>query len=410
MTPAIRVDRVTKRFKRYSTVGRQHTTLKTALVNWRRSLWARSPAALDPDRFELLRDVSFEIAPGETVGLIGRNGAGKSTLLKLIAGIYRPDSGTIAVSGRLAALIELGTGFHPDFTGRENVLINGLLLGLSKREILERFDRIVAFAEIGDFIDAPIRTYSSGMFARLAFSVAIHVDPDVLLVDEVLAVGDESFQKKCTEVIEARVASREQTTVIVSHDLKTVTSLCNRVVLIDSPSVLVFDQPEIGVREFRRLMGQSRVVPARPGAPTSAVAFKDVEFAFEPEPAEARSAEARLRVHFTVEFLRDLAEPILGLWIARSDRVIVYGINTARLKQRLSAQSTGRAIRAHWLLRNHLTPGEYTITVAVADGTQGVVGSIDLVPLRVSTGDDALGGADLEAQCVVDTDFAITQL
>jgi lipopolysaccharide transport system ATP-binding protein len=184
VTPAIRVDHVTKRFKRYSTVG-QHTTLKTALVNWRRSLWAKSPEAPDPDRFDLLRDVSFAIEPGETVGLIGRNGAGKSTLLKMIAGIYRPDRGKIAVSGRLAALIELGTGFHPDFTGRENVLINGLLLGLTKREVLEKFDRIVAFAEIGEFIDAPVRTYSSGMFMRLAFSVAIHVDPEVLLVDEV---------------------------------------------------------------------------------------------------------------------------------------------------------------------------------------------------------------------------------
>ncbi len=253
MEPAIRVEGVTKRFRRYRAVS-GHTTLKTALVEWARRMRRKRDRLTDPDRFDVIRDVSFEVAPGETLGLIGRNGAGKSTLLKMIAGIYRPDAGRIVVNGRVAALIELGAGFHQDFTGRENVLINGIILGLGKREVKERFDSIVAFAEIGDFIDAPVRTYSSGMFMRLAFSVAIHVQPDVLLVDEVLAVGDEAFQHKCLDSIRARIESRSLTTVIVSHDLDTIQALCSRVLLIHPPRAILYDDPRRSVEDLRRIL------------------------------------------------------------------------------------------------------------------------------------------------------------
>ncbi len=263
MDVAIRVERVTKRFRKYRAVA-SHTTLKTAFVEWA-SRWRTGYDRLtDPNRFDVIRDVSFEIRRGETVGLIGRNGAGKSTLLKMIAGIYRPDAGRVTVTGRVAALIELGAGFHPDFTGRENVVISGVILGLSRREIRERFDDIVAFAEIGDFIDAPVRTYSSGMFMRLAFSLAIHVEPDVLLIDEVLGVGDEAFQKKCLAIIESRIRSRRQTTIIVSHHLELIATLCDRVLLIDPPRALVYDHPDGAIAEFRHLMGIG--APAGPAA------------------------------------------------------------------------------------------------------------------------------------------------
>jgi lipopolysaccharide transport system ATP-binding protein len=266
MESAIRVERVTKRFRRYRAVA-SHTTLKTALVDWLARRGSRRDRLTDPNRFDVIREVSFDIAPGETVGLIGRNGAGKSTLLKVIAGIYKPDAGRVVVNGRVAALIELGAGFHPDFTGRENVLISGAILGLSRRQIRERFDDIVAFSEIGDFIDAPVRTYSSGMFMRLAFSLAIHVDPDVLLIDEVLGVGDEAFQEKCVRVVEARVRSRRQTTVVVSHDLGLIAALCDRVVLIDPPHARVYEEPARGVAELRRLIGSPHapVEPAPAG-------------------------------------------------------------------------------------------------------------------------------------------------
>ena len=174
---------------------------------------------LRPDEtFAAVRDVTFDVRAGQTLGVIGRNGSGKSTLLKLVAGITKPTTGTVAVTGRISALIELGAGFHPEISGRENVFINGIMLGLSKREITRRFDEIVEFAEMKDFIDAPVKTYSSGMYMRLGFAVAIHVDPDVLLVDEVLAVGDEGFTHKCLDKF-AEFKRRGKTILLVTHSL-----------------------------------------------------------------------------------------------------------------------------------------------------------------------------------------------
>src|SRR5215475_13433293 len=181
---AIELTNVTKIYRRYS--GRQFATLKSALLQ--RSILRD----LQPNEtFPALVDVSFAVTKGATYGVIGRNGSGKSTALKLVAGITKPTSGTVRVEGRISALIELGAGFHPEISGRENVYINAVMLGLNKRQIQERFDDIVEFAELQEFIDAPVKTYSSGMYMRLGFAVAIHVDPDILLVDEVLAVGDE---------------------------------------------------------------------------------------------------------------------------------------------------------------------------------------------------------------------------
>jgi len=253
MDQAVRLDKVTKRFRRYRPVS-AHTTLKTAFVEWANTLRGHRDGRGSPDRFEVLEDVSFRVARGETLGVIGRNGAGKTTLLKLIAGIYRPDSGRIEVTGRVAALLELGAGFHPDFTGRENALISGIVHGLSKREVRQRFDQIVEFSGIGEFIDAPVRTYSAGMYMRLAFSVAVHVDPDVLLVDEILSVGDESFQRKSRAIMEERLRSGRKTTVVVSHDLDVISQLCHRVVLLTPPRATVFDRPADAVAEFHRLM------------------------------------------------------------------------------------------------------------------------------------------------------------
>ena len=194
---------------------------------------AASCSDLRPDEtFEALKGVSFDVAAGRTFGIIGRNGSGKSTMLKLIAGIGRPTTGTVRVQGRVSALIELGAGFHPEISGRENVFINGMMLGLTKREIAARFDEIVAFAELEDFIDAPVKTYSSGMYMRLGFAVAIHVDPDVLLVDEVLAVGDEAFTHKCLDKF-AEFRRRGRTVLLVTHSLDLVTRFCDEALWLD---------------------------------------------------------------------------------------------------------------------------------------------------------------------------------
>jgi ABC-type polysaccharide/polyol phosphate transport system ATPase subunit len=224
--PAIQVSGVTKLYRRY---GRKHTlgTLKSALLSGmgRRAL---SPDAAVP----AIVDLSFEVEPGEMVGVIGANGSGKSTLLKLLAGIVRPTFGSLAVRGRLAALLELGAGFHPEISGRDNIEINGLLVGLTRRQISARFDEIVRFAEIEDFLDAPVKTYSSGMAVRLGFSIAAHCDPDVLLVDEVLAVGDEAFSHRCLEKF-AEFERAGKTILVVSHDLGLIAERCRRAIWLD---------------------------------------------------------------------------------------------------------------------------------------------------------------------------------
>jgi ABC-2 type transport system ATP-binding protein len=181
--------------------------------------------------FEALKRVSFVIREGETVAIVGRNGSGKSTILKIIAGVYRPTSGGVKVSGKVSALIELGAGFHPDLTGRENIILNGLLLGLSRQEIRSREQQILDFAELGDFIDSPVKQYSSGMYARLGFAVATEVDPDILLIDEILAVGDAPFQEKCLARIDD-FRQRGKTIVYVSHSLPSVRRLCERALLV----------------------------------------------------------------------------------------------------------------------------------------------------------------------------------
>jgi ABC-type polysaccharide/polyol phosphate transport system ATPase subunit len=225
-TVAIDARDVTKIYRRY-THKKQFATLKSALVS--RSVIRD----LNPDEtFAALRGVSFTVPAGCTYGIVGRNGSGKSTMLKCVAGITRPTSGTVTVNGRVSALIELGAGFHPEISGRENVFINGIMLGLSKREIARRFDEIVEFAELEDFIDAPVKTYSSGMYMRLGFAVAIHVDPDVLLVDEVLAVGDEGFTHKCLDKF-GEFRRRGKTILLVTHSLGLVERFCDEALWID---------------------------------------------------------------------------------------------------------------------------------------------------------------------------------
>ncbi len=227
MTYAIDAIDVTKVYRRYAH-KKQFATLKSALVSGSLIKDLRPE-----DTFAALKGVSFKVPTGSTYAIIGRNGSGKSTMLKCVAGISRPTTGTIAVKGRVSALIELGAGFHPEISGRENVFINGIMLGLSKREIAQRFDEIVEFAELEEFIDAPVKTYSSGMYMRLGFAVAIHVDPDVLLVDEVLAVGDEGFTHKCLDKF-GEFRRRGRTILLVTHSLGLVERFCDEALWIDS--------------------------------------------------------------------------------------------------------------------------------------------------------------------------------
>jgi ABC-type polysaccharide/polyol phosphate transport system ATPase subunit len=236
VTPAIELRNVSKVYRRYG--GRQFSTLKSALLQ-RSILRDLRPG----ETFPALTDVSFSVPKGSTFGVMGRNGSGKSTALKLVAGITKPTSGQIRVEGRISALIELGAGFHPEISGRENVFINGIMLGLTKREIQERFDEIVDFAELREFIDAPVKTYSSGMYMRLGFAVAINVNPDVLLVDEVLAVGDEGFTHKCLDKF-AEFKRSNKTILLVTHSLNLIERFCDEALWLDGGRAMSHGDPK----------------------------------------------------------------------------------------------------------------------------------------------------------------------
>lgn len=239
---AIEINNISKTFPVYA---QPHHRLMQMLSRRNKQRWYQE--------FSALRNVSFHVERGETLGIVGRNGSGKSTLLQVICGTQTPTSGQVAVNGRVAALLELGSGFNPEFTGRENVFLNGMVLGLDWSEIEQRFDSIAAFAEIGDFMERPVRTYSSGMYVRLAFAVVINVTPDILIVDEALSVGDEAFQRKCFARIN-RIREEGATILFVSHSASTVVELCNRAVLLDGGELLAMGSPKYIVSRYQKLL------------------------------------------------------------------------------------------------------------------------------------------------------------
>lgn len=234
MKPAIRIEGVSKRY-RLGAVRRGGTNLTEQLTGGLRRVWSALRGGGEPDPandFWALRDVSFEVQPGEVVGIIGRNGAGKSTLLKVLSRITGPTAGRIEIRGRVGSLLEVGTGFHPELTGRENVFLNGSMLGMSRREIGRKFDEIVGFAGVEQFLDTPVKRYSSGMYVRLAFAVAVHLEPEILIVDEVLAVGDSGFQRRCFQKMD-EIRRSGRTVLVVSHNLGALQTLCTRAVQLE---------------------------------------------------------------------------------------------------------------------------------------------------------------------------------
>jgi ABC-type polysaccharide/polyol phosphate transport system ATPase subunit len=355
--PAIELADVTKIYRRYG--GRQFATLKSALLQ-RSILRDLRPS----ETFPALRGVSFTVPAGSTFGIVGRNGSGKSTALKLVAGITKPTSGTVKVQGRISALIELGAGFHPEISGRENVFINGIMLGLSKREIQRRFDEIVEFAELTDFIDAPVKTYSSGMYMRLGFAVAIHVDPDVLLVDEVLAVGDEGFTHKCLDKF-GEFKRRGKTILLVTHSLGLVERFCDEALWLDAGERRAEGDPARVIGAYvsdverqeeqflaagdakaqREAEGPAAASPDGPvdagdaGADMSKAAegrwgsgrvqIHDVAFLDEHgQPAHVFHSGEPIRLRFRVRARQPVRDFVFGIGLFNADGVAVYGTNT----------------------------------------------------------------------------------
>jgi lipopolysaccharide transport system ATP-binding protein len=243
---ALRMNHVFKRFRR----GDQHDSLRDLIPSLvKRAVRKDRERALAPQEFWVLNDISFEVKKGETLGIIGHNGAGKSTMLKHLSGIMVPTRGSIDVTGRLSALIEVGAGFHPDLTGRENVFLNGVILGMTRAEVKRKFDEIVDFAGLEEFIDTPVKRYSSGMFARLGFSVAAHLEPDILVIDEVLSVGDFAFQRKGIEKMRT-IAKSGATVIFVSHNLQAVAEFCHRGILLERGSIVADGPTDQVIRRY----------------------------------------------------------------------------------------------------------------------------------------------------------------
>jgi ABC-type polysaccharide/polyol phosphate transport system ATPase subunit len=355
-----------------------------------------------PEQAELwaLDGVSFDVERGETVGLIGQNGSGKSTLLQILAGILRQTRGDCFVQGKIAALLELGSGFNPEFTGRENVYMNGAILGLSTAEMARRFDAIARFAEIGAFVEQPVKTYSSGMFMRLAFAVAVHVDPDILLVDEALAVGDLVFQHRCMHHMN-RLRDSGATILLVTHDLGAVTRFCDRALLLDRGRLLEDGKPDAVVQRYRALVferertyaaaeaeAESAAPPASgtaAGAPIPAArGIPNVDHRFGSgeatllgvefldgglRPTALALAGEPVTVRVSAEFYADVEQPIVGYTLRDRLGVEISACNTSHAERPLPPVRRGQIVTCDFAMRMPpLAPGSYSNSPAVARG------------------------------------------
>jgi ABC-type polysaccharide/polyol phosphate transport system ATPase subunit len=324
--------------------------------------------------FTALQDVSFEIQKGETVGIIGRNGSGKSTLLQLICGILKPTSGEVQVNGRISALLELGAGFNPEFTGRENVYFQGAVLGISKVEMDARFDEIVSFADIGEFIDQPVRTYSSGMYVRLAFAVAVSVEPDVLVVDEALAVGDIAFQRKCFERIRQLLSTKQCIVLFVSHDLRQVERFCSRVIFFQNGQVVAdglaldvcqkyYDQMS---GDMKNESAQNKKVHAKITSSGEAELQRVTINDFNGNEIQEIPSGAHLHVRVRFKLLVPLRQPEFIIGTQAADLSYLSSSSTAELDTPLYLEPGEHTVE-YLLDQFPLAPGQYFIRFGIRD-------------------------------------------
>ena len=323
------------------------------------------------DELNAVKGISLEIAQGEFFGIVGRNGSGKSTLLKCIAGIYRVDSGSISIAGRLSPFIELGVGFNPDLNARDNVIINAIMLGLTRKQALGRFEQIVAFAELEEFMDMRLKNYSSGMLVRLAFATAIQVDAEILLIDEVLAVGDAAFQQKCFEEF-FRLKREGRTIVFVSHDMHSVERFCDRAMLMEHGDMIQIGDPRAIGRAYHELnFGKLAHDAPAESRTQSGTAITDAWFENElGERVVTASQEEALSMCFETRFAEDVSEPVFAVTL-RTD--LGHTIIVARSDQHGRSSGsfrTGETVVSRFSIPNWLTPSRYLLTPSVArEGT-----------------------------------------
>ena len=373
--PAIRVSGLGKQYQLGSRA--RYRTIREALVDGMRgaaqSFGRRGPRTPN-ERFWALTDVSFDVAHGEVVGIIGRNGSGKSTLLKILSRIVEPTTGTIDLQGRVGSLLEVGTGFHPDLTGRENVFLSGAILGMRRTEIASKFDEIVDFAEVERFIDTQVKHYSSGMYMRLAFSVAAHLEPDILVVDEVLAVGDAAFQKKCLGKM-GTVARHGRTVLFVSHNMGAVVSLCSRALLLDAGRLLLDSDPMSVAARYQATLAAA---PTETSDLSSAEHFgsgkaRFVSLRFVPERRDGTTREmmcpgSRLRIETRIVATAAVESANVGITIYDASGYRLVDANTA-MQGRFVSMHAGDEARVDFALDDvRLKPGTYLVGLWMGRG------------------------------------------
>jgi lipopolysaccharide transport system ATP-binding protein len=369
---AIRVEKLGKQYRigkreRYQTLRDTLTDTVAAPFRWLRNGRSANGNGA-PEHIWALKDISFEIPRGEVVGIIGRNGAGKSTLLKVLSRITEPTEGRAEIHGRVGSLLEVGTGFHPELTGRENVYLNGAILGMHKAEIAGKFDEIVAFAEIEAFLDTPVKHYSSGMYMRLAFAVAAHLEPEILLIDEVLAVGDVAFQKKCLGKI-SDVANQGRTVLFVSHNLIAVENLCPRSVLLRRGEVLEAGETRQVLGEYLSEQGgipkDLALHPNRKGS--GEIRFVSCDIL--PQESSARSSirpgeDFTVRLHFRC--FCQVQKPAFSLALRSSFGAPIFAVHTTDTGAEIGPVDRAGFIDLH-IFRANLMPGRYLLDIAAGD-------------------------------------------
>lgn len=378
MRPIIKAEKISKQYRigaqeaRYSTVRDALTEkLRAPLKLFRRNgNFARDP-------IWALRDVSFQVNPGEVVGIIGRNGAGKSTLLKIFSRITEPTTGRIELYGRVGSLLEVGTGFHSELSGRENIFLNGSILGMTRNEIEAKFDEIVAFAEIDKFIDTPVKRYSSGMYVRLAFAVAAHLEPEILLLDEVLSVGDVAFQKKCLGKMSA-VSKEGRTVIFVSHNMATIVRICSRCILISNGTVEADGPVDSVIRRYLEASAQHDGACSFPIEPAKAAQFLSVGLRTKDGDTTA-SFDFRYEIVVEAEYVvrQPIPQGLLGFRVSTADGLPIF---TSHHSDTLDPSSNATRVLHPGTFRtqitippNFLVPGSYLLTVAIVDGTMRLI-------------------------------------
>lgn len=366
--PSIQLKGISKRYR----IGSGFPTLRSVLAGNGASGGNKIPAG---GFHWAVQNVSFELQPGESLGIIGPNGAGKTTILKILSQVTRPTSGAVQVHGRLSALIELGAGFHPDLTGRENIFLNGAILGMRKPEIKARFDRIVDFAGIGEYLDTPVKRYSSGMYARLGFAIAAHVDPQILLVDEVLAVGDFAFQMKCYARMD-ELRAKGTTLIFISHNLEAIRRVCDRGLVMYRGSA-IFQGPAAeaviaysdAIRQAAREKQNS--VQVEEGLSQRVMSF-DAEIVnvgledVSGQPVTVIDSGSPARVLVDVRFHKNVSQPIFSLTIRTPDGRLVYDTTTQWMNLRTPDFCAGESCRVEFMINLPLLDSEYELGVDIA--------------------------------------------